>query len=110
MSKDKQFLTLEEVAEMMGVNYHLIYRLARSGELPSYRVGKLYRVSREDLNAFLEKNRQQKSAYVCSVCGKTYKSQLSVPHACRSCDERICVDCWTRKKIHYCKEHKAKRK
>jgi excisionase family DNA binding protein len=99
MSKAKPFLTLEEVAEMMGVNYHLIYRLARSGELPSYRVGKLYRVSQEDLDLFLQKNRQARSEYPCAACGKVYQSRLSVPHQCEETGQPICVDCWTRKKI-----------
>jgi excisionase family DNA binding protein len=99
MSQAKKYLTIEEVAELMGVNYHLIYRLVRSGELPSYRVGKLYRVSQEDLDLFLQKNRHDASDYPCAACGKVYNSRLSVPHRCKETGQPICIDCWTRKNI-----------
>ena len=45
----ENYMSLEEVAEFLGVTYQLIYRLVRSGELPAARLGKLYRVARADL-------------------------------------------------------------
>ena len=50
-------MSLEEVVEMLGVTYQLIYRLVRSGELPAVRLGKLYRVSRIDLEQYLERQK-----------------------------------------------------
>ena len=50
MSKDTEYMSLEDVADMLGVTYQLIYRLVRAGDLPAIRLGKLYRVSRIDLD------------------------------------------------------------
>jgi len=100
----KEFFSLEEVAILMGVGYQLIYKLVRAGEMPAARIGKIYRVSRRDLDAYLEQSKSH-SGGVCSVCGKTYHSRLSLKHTCTQCDEPICVDCWDRKKIHLCRAH-----
>ena len=54
MANEIEYMSLEEVADMLGVTYQLIYRLVRAGELPAVRLGKLYRVSRADLDAYLE--------------------------------------------------------
>ena len=81
---EKEYLSLEEVADMLGVTYQLVYKLARSGELPAVRLGKLYRVSRDDLAAYLEeKKREAGGGGVCSVCGETYRSRLSLKHTCQ---------------------------
>lgn len=95
---------MEELAELMCVNYQLIYKLVRSGEIPAARLGKVYRVSRRDLDAYLQQSKSHASG-VCSVCGNTYNSRLSLKHTCTQCDELICVDCWSRKKVHVCPAH-----
>ena len=41
MGVDSEYMSLEDVAKMLGVTYQLIYRLVRSGELPAVRLGKL---------------------------------------------------------------------
>ena len=43
MGDEKEYLSLEEVPESLGVTYQLIYRLVRTGDLPAARLGKLYR-------------------------------------------------------------------
>ncbi len=108
---DKEFLSLEEVAEKLGVTYQLVYRLARSGELPAVRLGKLYRVSSVDLDAYLEqKKRETAGDGVCSACGETYRSKLSLKHTCQAdgCEEPICNDCWTRLGVRFCNAHRQK--
>ena len=107
MSPDKEFMSLEEVADLLGVNYQLIYKLVRSGELAAARIGKVYRVRRHDLDAYLETTKGT-SGGTCSVCGKTYQSRLSLKEQCVECSAPICVDCWTRKKIRHCREHQPK--
>lgn len=109
MNEDKEFLSLEEVADLMGVTYQLIYRLVRSGELPAVRLGKLYRVSNADLRAYLEKSKTAAGG-VCDVCGEHYSSSLSLRHTCTEdgCAALICNDCWTRRKVRFCKEHQPK--
>jgi excisionase family DNA binding protein len=109
MQREKEYLSLEEVAETLGVTYQLIYKLVRAGELPASRLGKLYRVSRKDLDVYLEQTKQPATGGgVCGACGKTYESRLSLREKCVDCDEPICVDCWTRKGIHQCRAHTGK--
>lgn len=99
MTFNKPYLSLEEVAEHLGVTYQLIYKLVRSGELPAARLGRIYRVAARDLETYLEKAKQPAGAGVCSACGKTYQSAHSLKHACRETGEPICVDCWERKGV-----------
>lgn len=110
MTAEKEFLSLEEVADKLGVTYQLIYRLARSGELPAVRLGKLYRVSNADLAAYLEKSKASPAGGTCSVCGEHFGSDLSLRHVCTEdgCEETICNDCWTRRKIRFCRKHQPK--
>jgi excisionase family DNA binding protein len=106
MSPEKEFLSLEEVADTLGVTYQLIYRLVRSGEMPAARVGKLYRVSRTDLNSYLEKTKKTAMVGgVCGACGTAYQSRMSLTQACVECGEPICVDCWHRKEVRHCAKH-----
>ncbi len=106
----ENYMSLEEVAEFLGVTYQLIYRLVRSGELPAARLGKLYRVSRADLERYLESSKTPAAGGVCSVCGTVYKSSGSLGNVCKEsgCGEPICFDCWNRLGIRYCKKHAKK--
>ena len=108
MAVDAEYLSLEEVADILGVTYQLIYRLVRSGELPAVRLGKLYRVSRTDLDNYLTQSKNSLShGGVCSVCGTVYKSRESLRQSCTTdgCEEPICFDCWTRRGVRKCKTH-----
>ncbi len=107
---DKEFLTLEDVADMLGVTYQLVYKLAKSGELPAIRIGKLYRVARSDLMVYLEEqknNAADSGGGTCSVCGEVYRSRYSLKHKCQEseCEEPICNDCWVRLGIRKCYAH-----
>ncbi|MCR5414922.1 MAG: helix-turn-helix domain-containing protein [Kiritimatiellae bacterium] len=106
----KEFLSLEEVADFLGVTYQLIYRLVRSGELPAVRLGKLYRVSRADLDAYLMRSRAAAGGGTCSVCGTYYKSTSSLKQTCTAegCGEAICFDCWNRLGVRTCPKHSVK--
>lgn len=108
---NEEYKSLEEVAEMLGVTYQLIYRLVRSGELPAVRLGKLYRVSSSDLADYLERSKRAASGGTCSVCGTQYKTKESLTQTCieAGCDEPVCFDCWTRLGVRYCKKHQPKK-
>lgn len=111
MGVEMEYMSLEEVADMLGVTYQLIYRLVRSGELPAVRLGKLYRVSRSDLDAYLERSKSASaSGGVCSVCGTFYKSRKSLEQTCteNGCEEPICFDCWNRLGVRRCSKHGGK--
>lgn len=110
MASENGYMSLEEVADMLGVTYQLIYRLVRSGELPAVRLGKLYRVSKADLDAYLEKSKHTASGGVCSVCGTFYRSVTSLTQKCEAdgCEEAICFDCWNRRGVRTCPVHAPK--
>ena len=100
MIEKNKFYSLEEVAELLGVTYQLIYKLVRTGEMPALRVGKMYRVTGDDLEAYLEKSRVKTAAeegkpipVVCSVCGRSYVSSLSITGTCEVCGLPICRSC-----------------
>lgn len=108
MGTETGYMSLEEVADMLGVTYQLIYRLVRSGELPAVRLGKLYRVSRGDLDAYLERSKGASgTGGTCSVCGTFYRSRESLKQTCTEdgCVEPICFDCWTRLGLRKCARH-----
>jgi excisionase family DNA binding protein len=52
----EELLTVEQVQELLKVGRTFAYSLIRSGELPSYRVGRLVRVRRRDIERWLEDN------------------------------------------------------
>lgn len=107
MSKEEQraFLTLEEVAEELSVNYQLIYRLVRAGSLPAVRLGRIYRVRRADLDAYLANQTVGgDGGFNCGACGTYYSSGLSKRGTCEKTGKPICLVCWDRKGIRSCEK------
>ena len=105
MGDDKQFLSIEEVADLLGVHYQLVYRLVREGELPAAKVGRVYRVDRADLMVYLD-SRKATSGRIrptCAACGRCYALSSMVAEGCLDCSAGICVDCWTRQGLRQCR-------
>jgi excisionase family DNA binding protein len=50
---EARLLTATEVADLMRVSRMTVYRLIKSGEMPSLRVGKGYRFREEDVHDYL---------------------------------------------------------
>ena len=50
---DKQLLTVQEAAEIFGVNYQTMCRWLRQGLIKGKKVGKLWRIHRDNLNKYL---------------------------------------------------------
>ena len=48
-----EILTLTEVAEYMKISKKTTYRMARSGALPAFKVGKHWRVRQAELEAWI---------------------------------------------------------
>ena len=109
MMNNMKFYTLEQVAELLGVNYQLVYKLARSGELSTMRVGKVYRVLEADLQDYIQAGRTASldgvHPVICSVCGKSYVSRQSVTSECAICGAPICRVCVELGKTRYCEIH-----
>ncbi|MBR2425296.1 MAG: helix-turn-helix domain-containing protein, partial [Lentisphaeria bacterium] len=87
---DIKFYSLEEVADLFGVNYQLVYKLVKTGELPSVRIGKIYRISEPQLKEYMDRQSQGTPAsgvveHTCSRCGKKYYSAFSISGTCKQC-------------------------
>ena len=50
---NKELLSVEEVANYLGVGPVTVYRWCRAGQLPAIKLGKAWRIRREALDAFL---------------------------------------------------------
>jgi len=66
MPVELEFLTPQEVADVLKVRVTTVYEWIRLGKLPASRLGNRYRVARADLTAFVERNKavQEPSAPV----------------------------------------------
>lgn len=56
-AREEELLTIEQVQELLKVGRTFAYSLTKSGELPTYRVGRLLRVRRRDVNRWLEQHK-----------------------------------------------------
>lgn len=52
-----ELLTVLEVSKILRVDRRTINSMINRGELRAYKVGKLYRITKEDLERYLEKSR-----------------------------------------------------
>ena len=57
-----ELLTVEQVADYLQLNKLTIYKYIREGRLPAVKIGKVYRVRKPDIEAFLESKRIRPSA------------------------------------------------
>lgn len=51
MSQSSEFLSVEQVAERLGLHVRTVRNYVRDGRLKAVRIGKQYRIAREDLDA-----------------------------------------------------------
>ncbi len=54
------WLTLEEAARHLKIGKSTIYRLAREGDLPAHRIGRVWRFDAEELDDWLRQGRMVK--------------------------------------------------
>jgi len=57
-SREKSFLTVEEVAERMSVSKAWLYRQAKAGKVPHIRFGSVIRFSLDDINRWVIEHKQ----------------------------------------------------
>lgn len=50
-----EFLSVDGVADLFGLNPKTIYRALWDGRLPAYKIGKAWRIARKDLERFKKK-------------------------------------------------------
>ena len=111
-----KYLTLEEAAQKLGVEYKTLYRVVRSGDLPAGKVGRIYRIRDDDLEAYFERQKELVAdqtkrtgltaieGIVCGACGNQILSELSIGGRCEFSNKPICQACWSIKKIRTCTE------
>lgn len=51
---DIKLFTLDEVADILKVTKRTLYNYIKAGKLPAVKIGKYWRVSEENLKAFIE--------------------------------------------------------
>lgn len=49
----REFLTAEEVAEMLKVNIMTIYRYIKAGKIKAFKLGKNFRIEKKEFDRFL---------------------------------------------------------
>jgi len=109
------YLTIEEAAERLGVDYKTVYRLIRAGEIPAGKIGRVYRILDADLDAYFERQKQVMARQTrglkalegarCGACGELLVSELSVGGRCAHCGREICHACWSIRKVRACPAH-----
>lgn len=53
--KDKPFYKAEELAELLEVNIMTIYRYIKAGRLKAYKLGREFRIEKNEFDTFLKK-------------------------------------------------------
>ena len=53
--KEKDFYTAQELADKLQVNIMTIYRYIKAKKLRAYKIGKEFRIDKNEFNKFLEK-------------------------------------------------------
>jgi excisionase family DNA binding protein len=54
---EQEFISLNELQEILSIGRTKAYDLVTSGDLPAVRIGRIIRISKQDLTAWLEQQR-----------------------------------------------------
>jgi len=55
MAQEKEFYLVEELAKRLRVSNMTIYRYIKAGRLKAYKIGKEFRIDKNEFNKFLDK-------------------------------------------------------
>ncbi len=100
-----EFLSIEDAAKLLDVDYKTIYKLVRSGEIPAARIGRVYRIKRADFDEFFERSKAAVQGVECASCGEFIHSVLGIAARCEVCEAPLCVKCVKVRDTRRCKEH-----
>lgn len=59
--KDDQIMTINDVAEYLKISEVTTYKLVQDGKIPAFKIGRHWRVKRDDLSEFIEKLKRGES-------------------------------------------------
>jgi len=54
---NKEWFTANELVHWLEIGRTKTYEMLRSGEIPSYKIGRIRRIRRQDVEVWLERNR-----------------------------------------------------
>jgi excisionase family DNA binding protein len=57
LTKEQSFLTPQEVSDLLRVSIYTVRRWIKEGKLPAYKVGRVWRISKTDLDKWLNQQR-----------------------------------------------------
>ena len=60
LAMDK-WLTLEQIAEYLQMSTSSIYKMAQKGKIPAYKVGRQWRFRKEEIDAWIKKQKSPKA-------------------------------------------------
>jgi excisionase family DNA binding protein len=66
VNTEHEWLKVPEVAQLLRIARSRAYELVGEGEIPSVRIGRSVRVSRKELERWLEEQRQPSARWRCS--------------------------------------------
>jgi excisionase family DNA binding protein len=75
---DETFLTTEEVLEYLQINLRTVYRLIKAGKIPAFRVGRQWRFRKNDIDAWLERQRRGDHAEAPDVATTSTRAEPRV--------------------------------
>lgn len=55
--KKKEFFTAQELADLLRVNIMTIYRNIKAKKIKAYKIGKEFRIDKEEFDRFLDKTK-----------------------------------------------------
>jgi excisionase family DNA binding protein len=58
-AEQKEWFTTDDLVRWLGLGRTKTYEMLRSGEVPSYKIGRVRRIRRGDVEAWLERNKCQ---------------------------------------------------
>lgn len=56
---EQEFISLNELQEILGIGRTKAYDLVTSGDLPAIRIGRIIRINKQDLTDWLEQQKYQ---------------------------------------------------
>ena len=54
VKKDTDLLTVKEVADYLRMGLLTVYKLIQTGKIPAFKIGKQWRIKKEDLEKYIE--------------------------------------------------------
>ena len=113
----RPFLSIQDVADLLDLDYKTVYRMVVAGQLPAAKLGGSYRIRRADLDTFFEQqkvvgrpSRESIPAIEptsCTRCGRAFRVPSLVGGKCQAegCDLALCTTCWKMREDRFCGEH-----